>query len=122
MYARDPKMFIDLELPHIYSETRRKQLKLAPKMRYEARLAILKAQAKYTKQYNKGRVEVEYKDGDLVLLYTPVAPVSMNLKLYRKWDGPFEVLKTTASNNVVIRRLGTVRRENRTHNSYKTFS
>ena len=107
MYARDPKLFIDLELPHIYSETRRKQLKLAPKMRYEARLAILKAQAKYTKQYNKGRMEVEYKVGDLVLLFTPAAPVGENYKLWRKWSGPFEVIKVTSSNNVMIRKLGT---------------
>ena len=66
--------------------------------RHRAQEALVLGQHFQKKAYNKGRLAVEFSEGDLVLLN----PHSLSLlksekgcgrKLLMKYDGPFEVIK-----------------------------
>lgn len=59
---------------------------------------ILKAQQEQAAQYNKGRREVEFKEGDLVLLSTkhlnpPFLQTGGKRKLQPKYTGPFRIIR-----------------------------
>lgn len=82
----------------IVSETAHRMAEEFKAERNKAKEAILLSQAHQKRNYNKGRIITEFKEGDLVI----INPHSLELlknekgrgkKLLMKYDGPFEVLR-----------------------------
>lgn len=46
----------------------------------------------YKNQYDKTHKEVEFKIGDLVMVYWPVPKKGFTQKLLPKWQGPFKIV------------------------------
>lgn len=46
---------------------------------------------------------IEYKEGDMVLLYSPAIPKGVSGKLFPQWSGPYYVVKRTAAYNYNIK-------------------
>eukprot|EP00118_Oscarella_pearsei_P018893 m.196972 g.196972 ORF g.196972 m.196972 type:complete len:1094 (+) comp39535_c1_seq2:160-3441(+) len=58
--------------------------------------------------------DVEFEEGRLVLLYTPVVKPGQSRKLQRKWAGPYRVAKKCSEVNYLIRHV-TTGKESRVH-------
>ena len=58
------------------------------------RLAIIQERQK--KYYDKGRTEVKFEAGELVLVYKPFRLVAKAEKLLSRWLGPFRVIRQTS--------------------------
>lgn len=58
-----------------------------------AKVCILKAQEKYTQQYNKKHRQISYNVGERILVYRPVRHLGKSFKLAHNWHGPY-VIKT----------------------------
>ena len=56
-----------------------------------ARENIARAQAKYSKQFNKKSSEPVYNVADKVLVKVKKAPIGVRSKLYKKYTGPFYI-------------------------------
>jgi Chromo (CHRromatin Organisation MOdifier) domain len=56
-----------------------------------ARQNIERAQAKYSKQYNKKTAQPEYKVGDKVMVKVKHVPFGVRSKLYKKYTGPYYI-------------------------------
>ena len=80
---------------------------LAPKhqaqmMRKQAAEAIQRAQAAYKIRADKSREDLQFNEGDLVLIFNPSTPIGMNRKLTVHWKGPWMVVRMVTANTVLI--------------------
>lgn len=108
--------------------TRLEQLHQADTDRKKSREAILKAQAAYTKQYNRSHTETKYKVGDIILINNPATPPGLAPKLTKHWEGPYIVtnvlsplvLKATRINNPKVKRTVNIRRVKPFHEVYES--
>ncbi|RWS25296.1 pol polyprotein-like protein, partial [Leptotrombidium deliense] len=99
MHGRDARLPIDrvLNTPSLgvsdiddYSALISSALKVA---RESAKMNIEATQKRYTKAANKKRRNVEYNEGDLVLVYVPTRVKGKAEKLLHPFKGPFRVLR-----------------------------
>ncbi|UYV63208.1 K02A2.6-like, partial [Cordylochernes scorpioides] len=79
-----------------------------------ARLNILQAQSKDKERYDKKHQEVTYKEGDLVLVFTPVRTVGLSEKLLKRYFGPYRVIRKISSVNYQVERVTNTRRRRKT--------
>jgi hypothetical protein len=79
------------------------------KVRQEAQLKLSEAHLKQQlKEMQEGATSeeclrhVEYKVGDIVLLYSPSVPVGVSAKLFPSWRGPYFIVRRTGAYNYDI--------------------
>ncbi|GFS77821.1 transposon Tf2-11 polyprotein [Trichonephila clavipes] len=65
----------------------------AEESRQLARVHTLRAQDKDRRRYDSKHQMVSYAPGDLVWIYTPVRKVGLSEKLFRRYFGPYQVLR-----------------------------
>lgn len=66
-------------------------LQRVQRCREDVQRVIKKAQEKQKRQYNQKLRHVEYKEGDEVMVWTPIRKKGKSTKLLHRWHGPYTV-------------------------------
>ncbi|GFV92518.1 transposon Ty3-I Gag-Pol polyprotein [Trichonephila clavipes] len=74
----------------------------AEESRQLARVHTLRAQDKDRRRYDSKHQMVSYAPGDLVWVYTPVRKVGLSEKLFRRYFGPYQVLRRLSAVNYEV--------------------
>lgn len=74
----------------------------AQEIRTRALESIKRAQAAYKERADRTRMDVEFQEGDLVLVFNPATKEGLNRKLTVHWSGPWIVIKMMSTNTVLI--------------------
>lgn len=101
VYGQDPILPINLKLGNIPKNTERySRLKQVQKIRDEIPEWILKNQEKNKKYHDKNQQEIEFKEGEEVLITNPLID---NGKFSTKYKGPYKIVKKVTPLNYVVR-------------------
>ena len=108
-YKENPVFPTDLNLDHVPTQFKDKQEYLSavmeawPRVRRQVVASINKASENQARNYDSKRKHVVFKEGDSVLVYTPIRKVGFSEKLISRYLGPYVIVKRASDVSYLIR-------------------
>jgi transposase InsO family protein len=96
----------ELQLPKPSKKTADEYIrKMIPKlevMRKVAKENVEQHQLRFKDQYDRRTSVIPYKPGDKCWLYNPKTPIGLSRKLFKRWMGPYFVIRQTEKGNYIL--------------------
>lgn len=104
VYGREATLPLDASINHVTNEDDDVDylLERVRQTRKDVLEIIERNQMKQKKRYDAEHRQVEYKPGQLILVYTPFRKKGRSEKLLHRWHGPYKVVRKASEVNYVI--------------------